>query len=67
MRMIAHRRYEEALEVGRKALELDPRSAATLTALGMVYQSMDRTQDAIEYYHQVRSPLFRLNLPSTRR
>jgi anaphase-promoting complex subunit 6 len=45
---------DEAQEAYVKVLEIDSRSAPALGFLGLVYHLMDRLEDAIVKYHEVR-------------
>jgi tetratricopeptide (TPR) repeat protein len=46
--LIFARRYDEAVEHARKALELEPRFGAALTFQGLAYAEQGRIQDAVQ-------------------
>lgn len=66
-------KLNDAREAYVKVLEIDSRSAAALGFLGLVYHLMDRLDDAIVKYHEVRAlssaplgnPLLSLSLSPT--
>lgn len=50
-----YRRLEEARDVYKKVLEMDPRHFTALAFLGKVYHMLDDIDSAIVKYHEVRS------------
>lgn len=46
MALLKSHRYEEALAVGKKLVELDPNDPAYRTSLSMIYQRLDRIEEA---------------------
>jgi anaphase-promoting complex subunit 6 len=50
-------KLNEAREAYVKVLEIDSRSAPGLGFMGLVYHLMDRLDDAIVKYHEVRLPI----------
>lgn len=50
-----HRKYEEAIDFHKQALILSPQNPSTYSALGFVYSLMTRWNEAVEYFHKVRS------------
>jgi anaphase-promoting complex subunit 6 len=51
---VSVRRYNEAKEAYQRVLKLDPRNAAALGFLGMVYHLVNNLDAAIVKYHEVR-------------
>lgn len=50
-------RFEEAIEVGRRVVELDPEDALIHTSLSMIYQRMGKIDEAEEEaaHHRLKS------------
>jgi Flp pilus assembly protein TadD len=46
MALLKSSRYEEALTVGKRLVELDPEDPAYRTSLSMIYQRLDRIEEA---------------------
>lgn len=57
-----HRHFPEAKTAYERVLQLDPRNAAALGFLGMVYHLMYDLDSAIIKYHEVRASPFLLLL-----
>lgn len=59
-------KLDDAREAYVKVLEIDSRSAPALGFLGLIYHLMDRLDDAIVKYHEVRSAvLANITLPTS--
>lgn len=51
---LSARSFEEAKAAYQKVLDLDPRHPVALGFMGMVYHLMDKLDEAIVKYHEVR-------------
>lgn len=54
--ILKNRKYNDSLEFHRKALALQPTNSSTWTSIGLTNIFLNKFDDAIDYFHQVKIP-----------